>query len=596
MIYEQLQLYSTTEKFIIQPVDGNEILVIDKQTTDVSVTADRSIVPTTTGTQPTTIYGLWGIIRLPPPAGPQLLTIRSRALVGNLWGHNVWRVDATDVLPFQRLSASLSPQQASDAAAYLAMVQEVLKTPNYYFSYTLDVTHSAQRLADTSPEFRSLALAERADERFVWNHQLLGDLRGFSRFALPIMHGFVSIWSSVYRDRAFDYALISRRSRFRAGVRFYMRGADENGCVANFVETEQLVQAQGQKFSFVVTRGSVPLSWSQYPNLKYKPKPDLAKEAHLQTAVFSAHFNDQVFTHRYGKQIVINLLDTKGAERELCASFSRSCSQPELLGAAEVRYEHFDFHKECSRMRWDRLSLLMDRTEPDHQAMGYFHIAADGSVALQQKSVFRVNCIDCLDRTNVVQGMLARRALLDQFRSLGWLEDGANGRLSDDVERFLKNVWADNADTLAQQYTGTGALKADFTRTGKRTKYGALMDGYNSMVRYAKNNFTDGFRQDAIDLFLGNYQPEPGAASPFEVAAESASLMKRALPAAALIGLALLVMRILLPAERWTDTALHCLIFIGLIALSLFGIVRHGDEFVDRPRLALKIDRQKKRQ
>jgi hypothetical protein len=34
------------------------------------------------------------------------------------------------------------------------------------------------------------------------------------------------------------------------------------------------------------------------------------------------------------------------------------------------------------------------------------------------------------------------------------------------------------------------------------------MDGWNSLTRYFKNNFSDGFRQDSIDLFLGNYQVE----------------------------------------------------------------------------------------
>jgi hypothetical protein len=29
---------------------------------------------------------------------------------------------------------------------------------------------------------------------------------------------------------------------------------------------------------------------------------------------------------------------------------------------------------------------------------------------------------------------------------------------------IFKNVWADNADFCAKQYTGTGALKTDFTR------------------------------------------------------------------------------------------------------------------------------------
>lgn len=34
-----------------------------------------------------------------------------------------------------------------------------------------------------------------------------------------------------------------------------------------------------------------------------------------------------------------------------------------------------------------------------------------------------------------------------------------------------------------------------FTRTGKRTRWGLLMDGWNSIIRYYKNNFSDGFRQ-----------------------------------------------------------------------------------------------------
>ena len=60
---------------------------------------------------------------------------------------------------------------------------------------------------------------------------------------------------------------------------------------------------------------------------------------------------------------------------------------------------------------------------------------------------------------------------------------------------LLKQIWADNADYCSVQYAGTGALKTDYTRTGKRTKWGLLKDGYNSMIRYYKNNFTDGFRQ-----------------------------------------------------------------------------------------------------
>lgn len=56
-------------------------------------------------------------------------------------------------------------------------------------------------------------------------------------------------------------------------------------------------------------------------------------------------------------------------------------------------------------------------------------------------------------------------------------------------------VWTDHANFISIAYSGTGALKTDFTRTGKRTRQGLLEDGWNSVMRYLKNNFFDGARQ-----------------------------------------------------------------------------------------------------
>jgi hypothetical protein len=53
---------------------------------------------------------------------------------------------------------------------------------------------------------------------------------------------------------------------------------------------------------------------------------------------------------------------------------------------------------------------------------------------------------------------------------------------------------------------GSRVMNTDILhRTGQRTKVGALQDLQNSIVRYCKNNFMDGFRQDSFDLFLGRY-------------------------------------------------------------------------------------------
>lgn len=63
---------------------------------------------------------------------------------------------------------------------------------------------------------------------------------------------------------------------------------------------------------------------------------------------------------------------------------------------------------------------------------------------------------------------------------------------------------------MSRAYSGTGALKTDYTRTGKRSKEGALQDGVNSVVRYVKNNFLDGPRQDSYDLVTGAWIPRRG--------------------------------------------------------------------------------------
>lgn len=104
---------------------------------------------------------------------------------------------------------------------------------------------------------------------------------------------------------SFNWGIISRRSVHRAGARLFSRGIDANGNVSNYVETEQLIEVNGDRSSFVQTRGSIPLFWQQAPNLKYKPKPQLNPNEDHYTACIR-HFDTQVF--HYGKQILINLV------------------------------------------------------------------------------------------------------------------------------------------------------------------------------------------------------------------------------------------------------------------------------------------------
>jgi hypothetical protein len=77
------------------------------------------------------------------------------------------------------------------------------------------------------------------------------------------MQGTVQIEPCTIEGFPFTFILLSRRSRERAGLRYQRRGINDDGKVANFVETEQSVVFEREGVhhmaSFVQTRGSSKL-------------------------------------------------------------------------------------------------------------------------------------------------------------------------------------------------------------------------------------------------------------------------------------------------------------------------------------------------
>ena len=121
------------------------------------------------------------------------------------------------------------------------MLETVLSIEGFYFSTAYDLTHTLQRLNNTSPDFKFIPFHDRvgqddtpitpslrqpptqADVRFLWNGFILRELAQqseLSSFCLPVMLGFVSIKTCNVQGRSFKYILISRRSCHRAGTRF----------------------------------------------------------------------------------------------------------------------------------------------------------------------------------------------------------------------------------------------------------------------------------------------------------------------------------------------------------------------------------------
>lgn len=169
-------------------------------------------------------------------------------------------------------------------------------------------------------------------------------------------------------------------------------------------------------------------------------------------------------------------------------------------------------------------------------------------------------------------------------------------------------MWADNGDECSRQYAGTGALKADFTRHGRRTYVGAMKDGVNAVSRYVRNNFGDGYRQDSIDLFLGNFLVD---SSDLPVSLESSILstdqnglaLIAALFAMSMTILCLLVagtilityyctrysiiFRILQKKNIFSDNFTATIFWMVIFFVCMMFIFLNGEEFVNAPKLKL---------
>ncbi|XP_047540427.1 phosphatidylinositol-3-phosphatase SAC1 [Vanessa atalanta] len=576
LIHDDIKLYTTSDKFYFEPtINPTEILVIDRITGETAVKDINAVKIPIPPNAYKPVCGFLGSIKL--ISGLYLVVAKYRILVGKINGQDIYELAGTDIIPYSRSTTHLTNKQIEDNNTYERMLKLALQTPGIYFSYGYDLTHTMQRLHSVPPDFHKMSLASRADSRFLWNGHLLKDYshQQFARFALPIIQGFVAINRVTVNGHQLSWSLVSRRSVDRAGTRLFMRGIDAQGNVANFVETEQIVERGGEKSSFVQTRGSIPLFWTQYPNLKYKPAMALSSEDHV--AAYTRHLRDQL--QKYGNQVLLNLIDQHGKEESLERGYRAAVAAAALPA---VRYEPFDFHAECRGMRYDRLAVLMDRVAHEQTEFGYF-LSRGGTVLLRQSGVFRTNCVDCLDRTNVVQSLLAKRQLSAVLRLLAVITaDDQHPHL----DELFNSVWADHADMISTQYSGTGALKTDFTRTGKRTRLGLLRDGINSLTRYYKNNFSDGFRQDSLDLFLGKYVIVEGegntALCPLRRHRDWKYLT---FPSVLLVAVSMFCASAALPTRGNTELLLYLMFWGAAVGATLSFIFKHGAEYVDWPRL-----------
>jgi synaptojanin len=377
------------------------------------------------------VYGCVGVLSVRREVFAGFVT--DVAPVGSLDAHTVYRITG---VRFVALTTNTydnaadrgeytDPATGQAAAHPCADAQRYWTAGMFYFAPFVDLTSNTQRRALVAAGVVAAAAAPHdllprspwatVDLRYLWNRYMLKDLlrilprappsedatwpplvlavQGFFASEAIAVAGQRPSSSSSSSGTRVQVALISRVSAARTGTRYNVRGIDDDGHCANFVETEQLVVGpDGTCLAYTQVRGSVPLFWEQDGVQLGGQRIDFSRHAQAGLPALRRHMDDLLL--RYGPVRAVTLLAHRGAEQALGDAYRRAVS---ALADPAVRLTAFDFHDKC-RDSLDNVSLLVAELTRDLRAIGCFERAASGNVLARQEGIIRTNCLDCLDR------------------------------------------------------------------------------------------------------------------------------------------------------------------------------------------------------
>nr|KJB70967.1 hypothetical protein B456_011G097800 [Gossypium raimondii] len=551
-LYTRMRLWEFPDEYVIEPTDGSSASSsLSISLVDASMKLIDSIPECSSFRVPKIqmIFGVVGMLKL--VAGSYLFVITERKCVGSYLGHPIFKVISLKVLPCVHSVKNSTPEQKKMENEFSRLLKVAERTTGLYFSYDTNLTLSTQRLYDLGNESKMLPLWRQAEPRFLWNSYMLEALidKKLDPYLLPVVQGSFHNFQATIGKEIVDVTLIARRCTRRNGTRMWRRGADSEGHVANFVETEQIIQINGFTSSFVQVRGSIPFLWEQIVDLTYKPKFEIVRPEEAPQ-IAERHFLD--LRKMYGSVLAVDLLN-----------------------------------KICGHVHFERLSFLYDQIADFLVKNGYF-LLNEESEKMEQLGVVRTNCIDCLDRTNITQSMIGRKILELQLRRIGVFAAEETISSHPKLDRCFRILWANHGDDISIQYSGTAALKGDLVRSGQRRVQGILKDRYISFKRYYLNNFSDGTKQDAIDLLQGHYKVSVGGdiTPPSQTGGLEAIASFPLALCLVLIGLLLTTMSL---GQVGNDPR-HLLFSVvwGSISVGIASFVRaKGRIFCNRPRLQL---------
>ncbi|XP_068122474.1 synaptojanin-1 [Hyperolius riggenbachi] len=423
---------------LVEARNKEECLMFESGAVAVLSSAEKEAIKSTY-TKVMDTYGLLGVLRLNlgDTMAYYLVVVTGCMSVGKIQDSEVFRVTSTE---FISLRMDLGDEDR------MSEVRKVLNSGSFYFAWSatgisLDLSLNAHRSMQE----------QRTDNRFFWNQSLHLHLKHYGvdcdDWLLRLMCGGVEIRTIYAAHKQAKACIISRLSCERAGTRFNVRGTNDNGQAANFVETEQVIYLDDCVSSFIQIRGSIPLFWEQ-PGLQVgSHRVRMSRGFEANAPAFDRHF--QTLKRLYGRQVIVNLLGSKEGEAMLSKAFQSHLKASEHV--SDILMVNFDYHQMVRGGKGEKLhTVLKPKFSSFLEECGFFYMDKDGVHRTQSGSI-RTNCLDCLDRTNSVQAFLGLEMLVKQLEVLGLTEKPQTGKLKDGARSVTRTIQSNFFDSSKQE-------------------------------------------------------------------------------------------------------------------------------------------------
>ena len=459
-----------------------------------------------------------------------VLFVTSSDVVGKMKNETIYRISEVEFCEIPggqvRLNDEEQIKQIKDG------ISKLLKL-GFYYSFGLDLTNSQQNQAkilynmkiknsnlNNNLEEKKKRIYMTSYKKYFFNYNLYKRFLNNETkepidysFITPIICGYIGMFNYEISNKQIQIILITRRSQKFAGTRYNTRGINDDGNVANYCESEHILIAGDTLCSFSQLRGSAPVFFDQVGLRAYT---DITRNKNLTKLAFSKHLKEM--NEDYPLIYFINLLNQKKSiEAPIIAEFEKQIKL--IQDNNNIRYTFFDMQNECPKDNYSRIDILINKITPVAEVFNFFSQNLNtNQINSIQKGTARTNCLDNLDRTNVIQTRISWLILENMFKFLKF--DNSEIKLifnnqenffslgNNHFKEIFKDLWAENGDKISIQYAGTASTITTVTKTGGHGLMGLINHGIATVSRLYQGNFEDKFKQECIDILLQKDIPE----------------------------------------------------------------------------------------